>query len=110
MSFEDHFASFRDVKETADVLFTIVIHDLSSKEAIEAVDHRLQLAREMRQSKKKSIACQRLHDFRESLILLELDLQLNAIFLIDDQVHEIPLTSEWKQVLKDYQIENFHFK
>jgi hypothetical protein len=109
-NFEDIFENYRDTTETIGSLFTIIIHNSDVSKAVLAIQHRLKLASEMRQSKKKTTVCQRLSHFNEYLGKLETDFQLNSVFLISDKINEISLTKSWISVLSEYDIETFIFK
>src|SRR5438552_797933 len=99
--FETLFDPYRTTTETLETLFTIIIHHMPLSEAISTIDHRLQLAKEMKASKKKSVVCHRLFNFKQHLENLEsLETQespsggLNEIFLIGgggDEIIGIPL-------------------
>lgn len=110
--FETQFAQYRSVQESTETLFTIVVCQHSINELLKALEHRIQLARTLKQSKKKSIVCQRLDQFKEWVSLLDTDLikQINSIFLISEKIIEMPLEKSWIQTISEYNIETFIFK
>ncbi len=108
--FEKTFSAYRAVQETQDTLFTILVHNLSIVDTITAVEHRLQLAKELRVSKKKATICLRLTAFKAYLDQLEPISAINSIFLLSDQIVEIKLPAEWRKVLTTYAVETFVFK
>ncbi len=111
-TFDQLFDPYRQIVESTETLFTIIIHGLSIKDTIANIDHRLQLAKDLRTSKKKSIIFSQLTALKThfDLIDAEPNQKINSIFLINDQIHEIPLQSEWLQILTEYQIDPFIFK
>jgi hypothetical protein len=108
--FEKTFSAYRSIQESQDTLFTVLVHSLSIGDTILAVEHRLQLAKDMRVSKKKATICLRLTNFKAYLDQLESTSTINSIFLLSDQIVEIKLTSEWRKVVTTYGVETFLFK
>ena len=109
-NFDDLFSNYKLIEEPLDTLFTIIVHNLTIDKVIEFVNHRLQITKDLRQSKKKTQIFQRLNNFKDHLTLLEEIGLINAIFLIDETIRTIPLQQEWIDILNSYDIDKFIFK
>lgn len=112
MNFDQQFDIYRQTSETLETLFTILAYQLTPNQLCDLITDKLKLVKEMRPSKKKQVTCQRLNQFIDYLNDDERSeiKEINSIFLISDTVIELPLQSDWIQVIQEYNIGPFIYK
>jgi hypothetical protein len=106
----DSLEPFCKVIDPTQTLYTIITYNVSHKKINEHIDHRLQLAKKMTPSKKKTHIFSRLNMFKEHIATLETAESLNSIYFVGTHVDRIPLEPEWKKILVEWGIENIIFK
>lgn len=110
MSFDNIFDKFKDKRDKHEALFTIIVYNLPVLEMIENMNHKMELAKNIKNPKKRAIVCNRMYNLREYMKEFKDDKVLNCIYLIDDDIEEIDLLKEWLDVLNHFNVDTFIFK
>ena len=110
MSFDDVFGKYKSEKGNYDSLFTIVIHSMKQCDILLNLEHKMELAKTIKNIKKKASVCKKLFEFKEYIKEMNNDKEINSVFLVHHQINEIILDKEWLEIIKCYDVSKFIFK
>ncbi|QKF94654.1 calycin family protein [Fadolivirus algeromassiliense] len=110
MNLDIIFDKFKDIRDKHEALFTIVVYNLTVEEIIQNIMHKMELAKNIKNPKKRSIVCKRFYNFKEYMKELKNDKIINSIYLVDDQIEEIVLLKDWLDVLNHFNVDTFTFR
>lgn len=110
MDFDNLFDKYRIVKDNYDVLFTIVIYDMQVCDILENLGHKMELAKTIKNPKKKSMVCGRLYNLQEHLKEYKQDKQICCVILVGEEIDEIDMNKKWVGLLRHYGVDRMNFK
>jgi len=112
--FNTIFNKFREDADKFESLFTIISYNLTINETVNKLDHYMKLINTIKDMKRKIYLNDRIYKFKEFLqqkSTIETEtINVNSVFLISNDINEIPLETKWIEALKEFDINKFIFK
>jgi hypothetical protein len=108
----DYLKQFINIKETLDILYTILIYNKSVLQILNDINEQKLKAKNITNVVKKNKINERLYLFENYLNDNFLDQieKINCIFLINDSIYRFDLTSEMIKVANEYNMRNYFIK
>lgn len=112
VDFDETFKKYKDCKGKFYSLFVFVVHDMLASELIEKIKHQLELLKSIKDNFKKGFLSNRLYQFRLYLedIKDKESTIINSVFMVHDEIDNIVLPKEWKDLLLKYNVDKYIFK
>lgn len=107
------FEKFRTHKDKFESLYMLIVHEIETTELIEKVSHQIKLINTVQDSMKRKYLNDRMFGFKTYLTTQKYNKEnekISKVFFIFEETEEVDLKKEWKQVLSDFQVENYIFK
>ena len=108
----DYLKQFINIKETLDILYTILIYNKSVLQILNDINEQQVKAKNITNVVKKNKINERLYLFENYLNnnFLNQTEKINCIFLINDSIYRFDLTNEMIKVANEYNMRNYFIK